>query len=482
MRKVMVCIGVLLWAAVGVSAQDELPQYEGYIAVAENGRYFVDEAGTGFLVIGQNDAISWPGLSALFSSSPLGTEQYIRDLRAHGITVSRIMMEYAQQPETYLEDPVGTFSPAVVAFWDALIPMAEEHGLYLLLTPYDTFWQDANWSSYPYNAAVGGPCQSKSEWLTTPACVEAQKARWRFIIDRWGGTHSIFAWDLMNEIDLYWDAKPAQIDAYVTDMAAFVREYETEKWGRSRLITVSTSGAAPVPEGALGNVIYDHPALDFANTHLYIGADIRDPETPIGAGPMMAGGVLRSLDEIDDNRPYFDSETGPIDDWIVSTSFDQQYHRNMSWAHLSACGAGSGMRWPYTNPHWILPELRDNLLALARFAATVDWASFSSDNVSLDVRANTRSVIDSACSDGETAIVWLLVDSRRDESASLGGVSVELTDVLADGAYTVEYWDTASGSVIESVAATVEGGALTLDLPDAVADLPDVALLIQPGL
>ncbi|MBZ0290558.1 MAG: cellulase family glycosylhydrolase, partial [Anaerolineae bacterium] len=449
------------------------------ISVSPNGRYFVDEAGQGFIVLGQNDSYYWPGLSALYSGMPEGTENYVRDLRAHGITVSRVMIEYAQEASTYLENPVGTFSDSVVAFWDAFIAMAEEHGLYLLLTPYDTFWQNENWAGYPYNAEAGGPCASKSDWLTGRACIDAQKDRWRFIIDHWGDTHIIFAWDLMNEIDLYWNATPDEIDAYITEMAAFVRDYETEKWGRSRLITVSTSGANPVPEGQLGRVIFDHPALDFATTHLYLGPDIRQPENPIGAGPMMAGGVLRSLQEIEDNRPYFDSETGPIDRWIVSSAFDQVYHRNMSWGHLSACGAGSGMRWPYTNPHWILPEMRENLLALARFAATLDWANFASRNVSQEVRASARTVIDSACSDGQTAVLWLLVDTRRDESASLEGVTVEITGVLDDGLYTVEFWETAEGTIVTTMEVGVEDGVMQIALPDETAGLPDVALIIR---
>ena len=268
--------------------------------------------------------------------------------------------------------------PDVVAFWDQFIPLAEKHGLYLLLTPYDTFWQAKNWGAYPYNGELGGPCPRMSDWLTGEACIEAQKNRWRFIIDHWGGSPNIFAWDLMNEIDIWWNATPKEIQTYIDDMAAFVRDYETEKWGRAHMISVSS--AESVPTGRLGRAIFEHPALDFANTHLYLGPDIKDPQDPIGAGPTMAGGVILALQSIQDNRPYFDSESGPIDKWIADVDFDKEYHHNMSWAHLIAGGAGSGMRWPYTDPHWILPEFRDNLLGLARYASTVDWAHFTSHN------------------------------------------------------------------------------------------------------
>ncbi len=453
-----------------------LPAYEGMISVAPGGRYFMDEAGQGFIVIGQNDAISWPGLNTLFDgSSTEQTEAYVRDLRAHGVTVSRIMIEYAQQPETILENPVGQFNEQVVAFWDAFIPMAEAHGLYLLLTPYDTFWQSDRWESYPYNSTMGGPCATRSEWLTGRACIEAQKNRWRFMIDRWGDSPNIFAWDIMNEVELWWGNSNDEIAAYVDEMAAFVRDYEMERWGRSHMLTVSS--AAPTPEGALGRIIYNHPALDFANTHLYIG-DIMDPSDPYLPGAMMSGGVALSLESIRQPRPYFDSESGPISDWIVNPQFDQEYHNNMSWAHLAACGAGTGMRWPYTSPHFILPELRDNLLAVARFATAIDWANFASENITRSVTVSDRQILRAGCSDVETGIVWLAAD-RRTREVQLPGNTVTISAIFPAGEYELTYWDTYRGEVLVSEVATATDGELTFVIPALGGDVRSVALLIR---
>src|SRR5687767_1258006 len=137
---------------------DELPRYQGRISVAPGNRSFQDEAGQGFVVLGQNDAISWPGLSSLLDcSDPAYTDAYIADLRVHGINVSRVMMEYAQHTWSMLENPVGVYNPTVVEFWDNFIALAEKRGLYLLLTPFDTFWQAHNWHTHPYSASAGGP-------------------------------------------------------------------------------------------------------------------------------------------------------------------------------------------------------------------------------------------------------------------------------------------------------------------------------------
>lgn len=453
-----------------------LPTYQGYISVSPNGRYFVDETGKGFLVIGQNDAISWPGLNTLLDrTAPEQTEAYVRDLRAHGITVSRIMIEYAQQPSSYLENPVGVFNENVVVFWDDFIKMAEANGLYLLLTPYDTFWQSDHWDNYPYNATMGGPCQTRRAWLTDPACIEAQKDRWRFVIDHWGQSPNIFAWDLMNEIELWWGATNDEIAAYIEDMAAFVRDYETERWGRSRLITVSS--AAATPEGALGRIIFDNDALDFATTHLYIG-DITDPQDAMMPGMLMGGGVNLALQAIKDGRPYFDSESGPINDWIVNPYFDQEYHHNMSWAHLASCGAGSGMRWPYTNPHVILPELRDNLLGLARIASTIDWANFASENITQRIRPADRLILRAGCSDGQTGLIWLLADRRQRDDVMISGQAVVVRDVFEDGSYTLEYWETYAGELLKTEQVGVEDGVMNIVVPDLGTDIDLRDLLI----
>jgi hypothetical protein len=480
---VVVTVGVLMRAPAVIHAQPQtlttLPHYHGYITVAANKRYFQDETGQGFIAIGENDAVSWPGLATLIGRlSPDTTDNYISDLRAHGVTVSRIMIEYAQDESTYFENPVGTFSHQMVEFWDDFIRMAEQHGLYLLLTPYDTFWQAKIWEAYPYNAALGGPCRNKTDWLTSPACIAGQKARWKFIIERWGGSPNVFAWDLMNEIDIWWGASPREIDAYITEMAAYVRELEQKTWGRSHMLTVSS--AAPVPGTDLGDVIYNHPALDFANTHLYTGAGVRAPTDTVEGAQEIIDAVGQSLRLLDRTpRPYMDTETGPIDQWIADPDFDQEYHHNISWAHLASGAAGSGMRWPYTKPHWILPTLRANLLAVARFSAGIDWAHFASHGIAQEIRVNAPGIIKTGCADERTAIIWLLRDKRVADGPQIGALTIELDDILNDGTYLVELWETYQGRQFTEMLVTVKGRRLAFTLPAFDLPLRDIAILIR---
>jgi hypothetical protein len=457
----------------------KLPDYKGYISVAPGKRYFQDEQGQGFIVIGQNDAITWPGLVELLDeSSPQTAEEYIRDLRANGVTVSRVMMEYAQFDHGYMENPVGAFSPSVTRFWDEFIALAEKYGLYLLLTPYDTFWQVNRWTEYPYSAALGGPCQSLHDWLTLPASIDAHKARWDFIIRRWGGSPNIFAWDIMNEIDLYWGSTPDEIRDYITEMANFIRQTEQEVWGKTHLVTCSA--ATPTPETALGQVIYNHPLLDFANTHLYVGPGIRNPLDAIECAEEMISGVRLSLHSIGSARPYLDTESGPMDEWIADPVLDREYHHNMSWAHMMSGGAGSAMRWPYTTPHWILPEMRQNLHAIARFATAVDWTHFSASNIATNIRTGKPGVIKTGCTDKKTcALVWLLVDSRLSNPTNLSQTRLSISNILPDGEYRVEMWETGTGTPFAEQPLSIVDGKLVFFLPEFIDHMRDIAIIIR---
>src|SRR5688572_8543044 len=88
LASLFVYTGVFMQAPTIIPSQAQpatLPQYHGYITVTANKRYFQDETGQGFIAIGQNDAVPWPGLATLIGRiSPDSTEKYVNDLRAHG--------------------------------------------------------------------------------------------------------------------------------------------------------------------------------------------------------------------------------------------------------------------------------------------------------------------------------------------------------------------------------------------------------------
>src|SRR4051794_23638449 len=181
---------------VGTPGRCELP----WVRLGPGRRYFETETGEPFLIIGQNDALTWPELEGLLGRKDLpSVDRHLAWLQAHGVTTLRLMLEYVGDG-LYLEREVGRFDPVTVQAVDDLVALCERHGLRLLLTPFDTFFTWVMWDDHPYSARRGGPCHRQLDLLTHPDGLAAVKLRIAFVVERWGGSGAVFAWDLWNEL------------------------------------------------------------------------------------------------------------------------------------------------------------------------------------------------------------------------------------------------------------------------------------------
>lgn len=456
-----------------------------YVQVAPGGRYFVTEDGAPFLVVGHNDAMPWPHMHNLHYERDIATtEAYIKMLVEHGVTVMRIMLEYCQNRYWFFEDRKGRPVPEAVLYWDDLIGLCERHGLRLLVTFWDTFFMALRWKYHPYSARGSG-FDGPGSFCTSPTAMEAEKRRIKFFIDRWGNSPAIFAYDLFNEIHPHWGGMPEDQSHWLTEMARFTRQCEQERWGKRHLLTVSVFG--PKPDGGYGDLIWRHPETDFATTHVYEFGLVDNPENTVDCALVMRDTVRYAYSQITDLRPYTDSESGPIHLFMnlrrqLEEPFEIEYYHNMSWAHLATGGAGSGMRWPFREPHTLSPAMNDVQLGISRFIqrCALDWLSFSpqpfDDSLTVlpqDVSEGaTLPVLLFGCSDGRQAIVWLLRDSRIASEAAK--IPIELfVPNMQPGRYAVEFWETYSGEKLVEASASVDadGGAICLPLPDFGADL-----------
>jgi hypothetical protein len=428
-----------------------------WIEVAPGAPYFQTEHGESWTPVGQNDAITWPDLEGLFRRRDLPrVERYLADLAAHGVTCLRLMMEYAQGRHRFLERPVGTFPPSMVQLWDDLFALCARHGLRVLLTPFDTFWMWKKWRFHPYNRANGGPCRACGGLLTCPETRAAIRRRLLFAVERWGGSGVLFAWDLWNEIHpAYGGGDPGCFTGLVEDLSETVRRREIELYGRSHPQTVSVFGPVLLEYPGVDEAILRHPRLDFASTHFYEQGTIDHPrntiEATIGAGRL----TREALAEVPPERPFFDSEHGPIHTYkdhhrTLPEAFDDEYFRHIQWAHLASGGAGGGMRWPNRHPHCLTPGMRKAQKALAGFLPLIDWTRFRRRNLNYEIEVEGRGCVGFACGDGEQAVVWVLRVDRLDRKGMLRKDAEPVEAAVAipglgEGRYRVTRWDTAAG-------------------------------------
>ena len=443
-----------------------------WVQVAPNAPYFQDDTGRPWTPIGHNDAIDWDNLNGLFRRRDLaGVERHLTMLVDHGVTVLRLMVEYAQYRHRYLERPAGVFVPAMVRLWDDLFAICERVGMRLLLTPVDTFWMWLKWRHHPWNAANGGPLRQMNEVLLCGPTRDAIKARLTFMVTRWGGSGALFAWDLWNEIH------PAQagdsVDCFpefIADLSGHVRALERRLYGRTHPQTVSLFGPELWwrPEFDLATPIFRHPDLDFATIHIYRERSIDDPRDTVAPAVAMGRIVRDCLREIADGRPFLDTEHGPIHRFKdkkkqLPEAFDDEYFRHMAWAHLASGGAGGGMRWPNRNPHILTPGMHRAQATMAGFLPLIDWAGFQRRNLNGAVGATGFHRF--GCGDGQQAVVWLLrrrglVDGQLPADIAPAPVQVRVPG-LTDGRYRVTGWDTQAGRVMDQLIAPASNGLLT---------------------
>ena len=462
-------------------APDLAPTVAEWIETRPGLPYFVTEGGRAWHPIGDNNAINWPELNGLFRRRDLaGVDAFLRSLRDSGVTVIRLMLEYAQSRHRYLERPAGVFVPAMVRLWDDLIAACTRAGLRLLLTPVDTFWTWAHWDHHPWNRAHGGPLGHPSALLTCPETRGFIKRRLEFATRRWGGSGVVFAWDLWNEIH------PAQCDwdvscwpDFIHDLSAHMRRVEREVHGRAHLQTVSLFGPELWwrPELPMEEPIFRHPDLDFASIHIYREGTIDDPRDTVAPALDMARIVRESIDKIVDDRPFLDSEHGPIHRYKdkkrqLPAAFDDEYFRHMQWAHLAAGGAGGGMRWPNRSPHILTPGMRRAQASLARFMPLIDWTRFRRRPLDLVWPAGLKGA---ACGDGDQAVIWAV---RTRELNAAGMVAPRGQRRLAvavpglDGPVEAVAFDTVEGR--ELARTRFPDARIDLDLPGG-----DMALAVR---
>ncbi len=467
-----------------------------WIEAAPAAPYFITDQGEAWTPIGHNDSIAWVDLAALYKRRDVpAVEAHLRHLAAHGVTCLRLMMECAQSRHRYIERPPGAFSPRMVQLWDDLFALCEKVGLRILLTPFDTFWTWIRWRGHPYNRINGGMLDKPSRILLDPSARAAIKARLGFAVERWGGSGALFAWDLWNEIH------PAQAQDcalvfpdFIADLSAHVRDLETRLFGRAHLQTVSLFGPELTlkPHMNMAEPIFRHPDLDFATIHIYESGTIDAPRNTVDPARAMGHIVRDCLGETPPNRPFLDTEHGPIHTFkdkhkSLPEAFDDEMFRHMSWAHLASGGVGGGMRWPNRNPHVLTDGMRRAQLAMSAFLPLVDWPRFTRRNISADVMTapGGKALEVFACADGEQAIVFML---RRDTVGPDGKLrrdrpSISPTIRVPDmdlGAYTVTPFDTLTGAVQPSFQVSASRhGVLTFATPAFVADLAVAVRKVQ---
>ncbi len=178
--------------------------------------------------------------------------------------------------------PLGELSLEVAATWDQIIETAEAHGIGLQVVlqhhgQYSTS-NDNNWIENPWNVELGGWLARPHDFFTDDQARALTRAKYRYIIARWGYSPAVLAWELFNEVQFtnaVWDGQVADVAAWHEEMAAWIRAQDPQ----GHMVVTSSDLDLPI----YGSMDYLQPhryqddAVAAVDTHELLARDWPQP-------------------------------------------------------------------------------------------------------------------------------------------------------------------------------------------------------------
>jgi hypothetical protein len=355
----------------------------GPIRVAQNRRYFVRANGDSYFPVGVNLGWSWEG-----AGGTRGYLDWLRRLQQVGATYGRLYIDVPWFIGFDWRGRPGNYLIAQEDSWrlDAILSQAEEYGiaLQIVLVWHQGFINygglpvivpttparpntEADWSSNPLNVVRGGPLPAAISFFTTDDGRDLLKRRLRYVVSRWGYSSSVFAWEVIDQLDRAVSTETAT--DWLRDLVDYLRR--TDPY--AHLIT------AGVRDAASRNLLAPVP-LDFNQTRFFQ----RRPIEPAADQVLGTLNALNPLLTVAD-RPAMLTEfsLGP---WFEPTADDPTgLHLMQSMWASALSGAGGGAASWWWDTYFFPQNLETTLAPLAAFAQGVPWASSNLVPASLSI-------------------------------------------------------------------------------------------------
>jgi hypothetical protein len=160
--------------------------------------------------------------------------------------------------------------------WDAILAAAERNGIHFQMVlqhhgPYSSN-VNSNWGENPWNAKNGGFLSAPEEFFTSDKARSVTRAKFRYIVARYGYSPSVLAWELFNEVEWTDGVRkhPETVTAWHKEMANVLRTADPWK----HLVTTSSTPSVPG--------MYE--AIDYLQPHRYQMNPIALASTPVDKG------------------------------------------------------------------------------------------------------------------------------------------------------------------------------------------------------
>lgn len=192
----------------------------------------------------------------------------LHTMGGNGMNWARIWMNYWDgkaldwSPDKAKNPPPGFLLLDAARKWDGILDAAAQNNVYVQMTlqhhgPY-TKLVDSNWADNPWNAANGGFLQRPDDFFTNAQARRLTRAKYRYIVARWGYSAHLLSWELFNEVQNIGEAQThfQDVVAWHKEMAACIRSLDVNH----HLVTTSNSEPG-TPLAGIG--------LDYNQIHTY---------------------------------------------------------------------------------------------------------------------------------------------------------------------------------------------------------------------
>jgi len=374
---------------------------------------------------------------------------------------------------------LGNYGNRLKRAWqlDQIFNMADERDIYIMLVLFNcgdfNNWQTNGWNRNPYNAALGGPLENPAEFVSDPTARALVKRRLNYIINRWGYSPHLLAWEWWNEVNLA-PFSDEELFPWFQEMTAYLKARDVNQHLVTNSYAIShTSPSWSLPEmeiiqkheyalqeNTMNKDLAERAASGF--TELALSA----PPKPILLGEFGYG-----------NEGYGDE----VDRFGI-------HLHNGIWATTFVGYAGSGWYW-----WWDVYVEKYNLwyhfMGLRRFLEGVNLSEYQPFSP-LEI-SNPGSVAGEATGlglRGEDVLVWLRSDAYTVQEAvaaweALGshaffnyipplrqGMILTLKD-MAEEIYVIQWYEPQFSRWLEPVEVSVQNGQLSLLIPDFRYDM-----------
>ncbi|HSB67317.1 MAG TPA: DUF5060 domain-containing protein [Anaerolineales bacterium] len=443
----------------------------GFVRVhPSNPRYLAFDNGDFFFPIGLNICWWGGGLDPVAEYS-----KWLDLFTANGGNMIRVWMASWSFGIEWKDTGLGDYDERLYEAWtlDQLFSLADEHHvkIILVLMNHGPFSLSTNteWKDNPYNAELGGPLASPDQFVTDPDARAYYQRRLNYIVNRWGYSTSLLAWEWFNEVNLTMIPYETLIP-WLQEMTVYLRERDVNH----HLTTNSSAIQAESP-------VWNMPEIDLIQKHEYA-------EQENAPDKDLAERVVADFNRLAMSAPIkpillgeFGYSATNYGDDIETTGI---HLHNGLWATTFAGYAGSGMYWwwdVYVDKY----NLWKHFKGLSTFLEGVDLARYTSlSSVEIDGGGTDEAV--GLGLQGEDILVWIRsndytvqasVSARNGspDSASyvpplVEGLRLTLKD-MPDGNYTVRWFDPQGANWLDAQSVTAQNHTLIIPIPGFSKDL-----------